>query len=254
MKKYSVKELADLAGVSVRTLHHYDQIDLLKPSFRSEKGYRFYQRDELLLLQQILFYRELGFSLRDIDAIIKDPSFDLVIALESHKKNLKKQARNLKKLMTTIDNTLNELKNKKMMKESELYEGFSTQEIKTIKKEVSERWGADQLKETEERIQQMGKEGWKDVKKKGEEINWLLADLMDFNPESIHVQQAIELHFKHMNLFYEVSKERYLGLGKLYITDERFTETYEKYRPGLAHFIQQAIQVFCDNDLMVKKS
>ncbi len=91
MSKYSVKELAELAGVSVRTLHHYDQIDLLKPSYRSEKGYRFYERKELLLLQQILFYRKLGLTLAGIDAIINDSSFNLINALESHKKNLKKR-------------------------------------------------------------------------------------------------------------------------------------------------------------------
>ena len=88
MKKYSVKKLAKLAGVTVRTLHHYDKIDLLKPALRSDKHYRYYGQEELLRLQQILFYKELGFPLQEIKEILEDPDFDLIEALESHKKAL----------------------------------------------------------------------------------------------------------------------------------------------------------------------
>ncbi len=251
MSKYSVKELAELAGVSVRTLHHYDQIDLLKPSYRSEKGYRFYERKELLLLQQILFYRKLGLTLADIDAIINDSSFNLINALESHKKNLKKELGDLKRLIKTIDNTLNELKNNEIMKDHEIYEGFTTDEMKSIREEVTDRWGEEQLLATEERIRKMGKEGWENTKQKGEEINKLLADVMHLPPEHINVQKAIQLHFTHMNLFYEVSKERYSALGKMYVDDKRFTATYDKYSLGLASFINEAIQIFCQNNLQV---
>jgi len=251
MAKYSVKQLADLAGVSVRTLHHYDQINLLKPSYRSEKGYRFYERNELLMLQQILLYRELGFSLHDIDSIINDPSFNITMALETHKKNLKKQLENLKQLISTVDKTLNDLKNKTKMADSDIYEGFNAEEIRARKRDVAERWGKSLLKETEERIRIMGKEGWQDTKKKGEEINLLLVRLMDLPPDDVNVQKAIELHFRHMNLFYEISKDKYLGLGKMYVEDERFNAMYEKYRAGLANFIYEAIQVFCRNNLTV---
>ena len=109
MKNYSVKELAKLASISVRTLHYYDKIGLLKPAFRSEKGYRYYGRNELLLLQQILFYKELGFSLKDIEAIIKAADFDLTNALEKHKKALKNQLGHIKQLLKTVDNTLGKI-------------------------------------------------------------------------------------------------------------------------------------------------
>ncbi|MEO9851630.1 MAG: MerR family transcriptional regulator [Reichenbachiella sp.] len=249
MTKYSVKELSELAKVSVRTLHYYDQIDLLKPSFRSGKGYRFYERKQLLMLQQILFYKELGFSLQDIHSVISDPTFDLIDALESHKKELLKQSRNLQQLMHTVKKTLSELKNKKMMKDSEIYQGFTANEVNSMRQEVTDRWGAEQLKETEDRIRAMGKAGWEDTQQKGEEINQLLADLMDLSPEDLNVQEAITLHYRHMNLFYEVSKERYLGLGNMYVEDERFRAYYEKYRTGLAHFIKQAIEIYCEKSL-----
>ena len=252
MAKYSVKQLSKLAGVSVRTLHHYDQIDLFKPAFRSEKGYRFYERNELLLLQQILFYRELGFSLQDIHAIINDTDFDMAEALMNHKKELKSQLSRIKLLLKTVDKTIFELKNKQTMTDQEIYEGFTSQQVETMRQEVKAKWGEKQLLASEERIRKMGKEGWNDLKAKGEEINQLLADLMDLEPSHIQVQQAVGLHFKQMNAYYEVSKERYLGLADMYVKDERFKVYYEKYREGLALFLKSAITVFCKNGLEVK--
>ncbi len=187
-------------------------------------------------------------SLKDIQQIITDSDFDLIEALESHKSALKSRAKRLKNLLNTIDKTINKLKNKNvMLTEDEIYEGFSREEVNARRKEVSERWGEDQLLKTEDRIRKMGKEGWHDLKQKEEEINQLLADLMDLPPEHAKVQAAIQLHYRHLNDFYEVSKERYLGLGNMYTTDERFTAYYEKYRTGLTQFINEAIQVFCES-------
>lgn len=248
MSKYTVKQLSKLAGVSVRTLHHYDHIGLLKPAYRSEKGYRYYEKKQLLILQQILFYKELDFPLSKIQEILSAPDFDLIKALESHRTELKKRSARLNKLSSTVEKTILELKNKKtMLSDDEIYEGFSKEEIKSMRHEVSERWGKEQLLETEERIKKLGKEGWHNLKKKGEEITRLLADLMELQPEHEKVQQAIQLHFRHMNNYYEVSKERYLGLGNMYVTDERFTAFYEKYRSGLAGFVNEAIKIFCKN-------
>ena len=246
MTKYSVKQLAKLAGVSIRTLHHYDQIGLLRPAFRSEKGYRYYQRPELLQLQQILFYRELGFPLKEIKRVMQEPGFDLIRALESHRKELTQRADRVQQLLKTIDKTIANLKNNVTMKDKELYEGFSPEEVKKMRAEVVDRWGEKQLLETEERIRQLGKDGWQDHKKKGQEITRLLADLMDLAPEHAQVQQAIALYHKHLNFYYEVSKERYRALGKMYTEDDRFKAHYEKFRPGLADYIHQAINVYCD--------
>ena len=183
MTNYSVKQLSKLAGVSVRTLHHYDRIGLLKPAFRSEKGYRFYGKKELLQLQQILFYKELDFPLKEIGEIINNPDFDLIEALEFHKEQLILRSKRLDELLTTIEKTIIELKTKnEVMKDHEMYKGFSEEEMKSMRTEVAQRWGKDKLLEAEDRIRKMGLEGWEDTKKKGEEISRLLADLMDFAP------------------------------------------------------------------------
>lgn len=252
MHKYSVQQLSNLAGVSVRTLHHYDRIGLLKPAERSEKNYRFYGKAELLRLQQILFYKELDFPLKEIVEILNDPDFDFLKALEFHQVELLRRADRMQQLLETVDKTIHSLKNKNnMMSDKELYEGFSQEEINSMRNEVKKRWGAKELLDVEKRIQKLGKDGWDDHKAKGEEINHLLAELMDFHPSEKQVQQAVAMHFKHLNFYYEVSKERYKGLGKMYFDDERFKAHYEKYRNGLAVFLRDAIFVFCQNELKV---
>jgi len=251
MTQYSVKQLSKLAGVSVRTLHHYDQIGLLQPAFRSEKGYRFYERKELLQLQQILFYKELDFPLKTIQTILNNPEFNLRAALSDHKAQLQKQIARLELLLRTVDKTIDELKTNEMMSEQEIYEGFSEEQIQAMRSEVMERWGKDKLLATEECIRKLGKDNFQDHKQKGEEINQLLADLMDFPPSDLRVQQTIALHHEHLNFYYEIKKEAYRALGKMYVDDARFTATYDKYRKGLAEFICQAIEVFCDNEMKV---
>jgi DNA-binding transcriptional MerR regulator len=254
MRHFSVKKLSGLAGVSVRTLHHYDHIGLLKPVHRSEKGYRCYGREELFKLQQILFFRELDFPLKEICEIVNNPSFDLLQALEFHREHLDKRAERLKKLLATVDKTIDELKNNKetKMTEKEIYAGFSEKEVKNIRQEVSERWGEKQLLETEERIRNLGKQGWQDKKQKGEEISRLLADLMHLPPSDLQVQKTIALHHEYMNTFYEVSEARYRGLAKMYVEDARFTAYFEKFRTGLANFVNRAIAIYCDNGMQVE--
>ena len=252
MKTYSVKELSKLAGISVRTLHHYDHIGLLRPAKRSDKGYRIYHQEQLLLLQQILFYREMAIPLKEITQIINDPDFDVLKSLEFHKKEIARQTKRWQQLLITIEKTISELKsNNKMMSGKELYRGFKPEEVKKIQQEVTRKWGKEKMDRAEERIRDKGSIGWKDHQENDDEINRLLASMAVFKPADVRVQKVILRHFKQMNLYYEVTKERYRGLGKLYVEDERFSQYYEKYRKGLAKFIQQAIDVFCDNDLKV---
>ncbi len=252
MKVYSVKELSKLAKVSVRTLHHYDHIGLLQPAQRSEKGYRLYHQEQLLLLQQILFYREMAIPLKEIAQIINDPDFDVLKALEFHKGEIARQIQRWQQLLVTIDKTMLELKNNKaMINDEALYRGFKPEEAKQVRQEAMEKWGQEEMENAEQRIREKGNTGWKNHQEIDEEINQLLASMVGFKPDDVRVQKVILRHFRQMNLYYEVSKERYRGLGKLYVEDERFTQYYEKYKEGLARFIQQAIEVFCDNDLKV---
>lgn len=247
MKEYSVKELTKLAGVSIRTLHHYDQIGLLKPSRRSEKNYRFYGKDELLLLQQILFFKELGIELKAIKQIIHAEDFNLLEALESHKQGLKKQQQKLKTLLITLDKTIKDLKTTEtMLTDKELYRGFSEEEIKSIRTEVKGRWGEKLLLETENRIRALSQTAWNSQKEKEEATNKLLGELMDLEPGHELVQKAVGQHHQNLNTYYEVDENRYRGLAEMYTQDDRFRAYYDKYQIGLADFLKEAIHIYCD--------
>ena len=125
MKAYTVKQLSRLAGVSVRTLHYYDEIGLLRPSRVGENGYRFYADLAVLRLQQILFYKELGLSLDEIGQVLEQPEFDVLRALEAHREALRQRLGRLRRLMETLDRTIAHLKGEKIMQTQDLFAGFS---------------------------------------------------------------------------------------------------------------------------------
>ncbi|MDB6037821.1 MAG: hypothetical protein JWM99_1662 [Verrucomicrobiales bacterium] len=122
---YTVKQVAAMSGVSVRTLHFYDETGLLKPAYYGANGYRFYEEPQLLTLQQILFYRELGFELKQIQRILGRADFEKVAALRSHRKVLQKNLARTRTLIETIDKTIQHLKGTKKMKSQEMFAGFS---------------------------------------------------------------------------------------------------------------------------------
>lgn len=250
-KTYTVKQLAELAGITVRTLHHYDRIGLLRPAGRTEKAYRRYGREELLRLQQILFYKELGFPLSEIKAVLEDPLFDLIKALESHKQALSLESERIGQLLQTIDKTISNLKNNTSMKDEEMYEGLKPEEREARRKEVVDRWGADALRESEDRVRKMGKQGLAKVKAEGEAISKRLAGMMNLHPAERQVQLVIAQHYEHLQQFTPIDKERYRGLGKMYTEDDRFRAHYDVHAQGLADFLYRGIQVFCDNDLKI---
>src|ERR1700694_846577 len=122
---YTVKQVAAMSGVSVRTIHFYDETGLLKPAFHGAHGYRFYEEPQLLTLQQILFYRELGFELKQIKQILGRADFEKIAALQSHRKVLQKNLTRTRTLIETIDKTIKHLKGTKKMKSEEMFLGFS---------------------------------------------------------------------------------------------------------------------------------
>jgi DNA-binding transcriptional MerR regulator/mannose-6-phosphate isomerase-like protein (cupin superfamily) len=122
---YTVKQVAAMSGVSVRTLHFYDETGLLKPAYHGVNGYRFYEEPQLLTLQQILFYRELGFELKQIERILGRPDFERVAALQSHRKVLQENLARTRTLIETIDKTIEHLRGTKKMKNADMFLGFS---------------------------------------------------------------------------------------------------------------------------------
>src|SRR5580692_6965252 len=122
---YTVKKLSELSGVTVRTLHFYEEIGLLKPAYHGANGYRYYEEKELLQLQQILFFKQLGFSLKQIQKVLGKSDFDQLSALHSHRKSLSLEWEKIGQLLKTIDKTIKHLKGKKKMKDTEIFDGFN---------------------------------------------------------------------------------------------------------------------------------
>lgn len=244
---YTVKQLAKLAGVSVRTLHHYDQIGLLAPAGRRNNTYREYGETELLRLQQILFFKELDIPLRDIKRMLDAPRFDTLEALKSHRKIIEAKRKRLGRLVKTIDKTAAKLHNEITMKDEELYTSFSKTEMDAYAKEAKERWGhTDAYRQSIERTQHLTDADWKRIQKDADVFNSMLASVMDKDPGSEEVQALVQQHYNSLRTFYEPNLEMYRALGQMYVDDPRFAKTYDKYAPGLAAFLRDAIQIFCD--------
>jgi len=249
---YTVSRLADMAGVSVRTLHYYDEIGLLQPQERTEAGYRLYGGDDLLRLQQILFFRELDVPLADIRLILDDPGFDPLVALHEHRRALVRRAARIDRLLQTVDNTLSKLMEQDMddkVTDAELYAGFTDEQRERYDREVREKYDPEIVAESNRRVRNMSKAQWAALQREGEEIRTALALLMDREADDPEVQALIARHYAMMNQFYPVSAEMYRGLGQLYVTNDEFRAFYDQVRPGLADFLLPAMVYYADNSL-----
>ncbi len=252
MNAYTVRQLAEMAGVSVRTLHHYDHIGLLKPSARTAAGYRVYGEEALLRLQQILFFRELDVPLSEIRSILDDPGFDLVEALEDHRRLLQARAERTTQLLKTIDKTIQRIKGEDMdqpVTDKELYEGFTPEQRERYEREVQERYDPALVRESQERVHKMTKGEWKAVQAEGEEVTRGLAALADRDPGDAEVQALIARHHAWIEQFYHASAEVYRGLGRLYVEHAEFRAHYEQYRPGMAEFMAAAMEYYAEHVL-----
>jgi DNA-binding transcriptional MerR regulator len=241
----TVKQLANIAGVSIRTLHYYDANGLLKATTTADNRYRYYDDAAMIRLQQILFYKELGFSLSQIKAILNDPNFDLLSAMQNHRTALQIQAKRIHRLIETVDRTILFLKGKLEMKQNEFFEGFSEQKQKQYEQEIRDLYG-DQAFE--------GVIDWNSyspaekarIKTEGQAIYHDLAGLMPKGYADPQVQAVIERWRQHLRYSYEPSVERMRGLANLYNEHPEFMATFDAIHPDLAGFMKQAINYFCD--------
>lgn len=257
MRQYSVNQLAKLAGISVRTLHHYDRLGLLKPSIRTEARYRLYGEKELLRLQQILFYKELDFSLAAILGIMNDPNFDRLSALQGHRHALEKRRNRLTTLLGTIDKTISTLKGEQvMMTDNELYEGFSQEQAEAYRWEAVEKYGTGEVEASENNLRALGKSGFEQLKADQQDITRALLSLMQQDPASAPVQHQIARHYSNIRGFWGESvcreknmAEAYKGLAKLYVDDLRFTSQNGQENPDYAAFLNKAMNYFADTQL-----
>jgi DNA-binding transcriptional MerR regulator len=243
---YTVKQFSDLAGVSVRTLHYYDEIGLLRPSAVGDNGYRHYDDEAVLRLQQILFYRELGLGLSDIRAILDRPDFDLLAALQLHRQALQDRARRLADLINTVDSTILHLTGELDMSKKQLFAGFSEEDEKRYQQEAREQYGAEEVDASYKRWNSYTAHKKEQIKAEGGAIYMDFVAAMDKGAASPEVQRIVARWHQHLRYFYEPSVERLMGLGQLYVDNPDFARNFRELHPDLPEFMREAITIYCE--------
>ena len=241
----TVKQVAQLAGVTVRTLHHYDSIGLLRPSAVSDAGYRLYDEAALMRLQQILFFREAGLPLKQIKRILGDEGFDAAGALRAHRKELVRRRGRLSLLICNIDRTLRAMEGGKQLSANEIFEGFGKRVVKENEEkygeEIRSRYGDEAVNRSNAVIAQMDRDQFERLQKEGQAVYETLAGLMHLPPGAPSVQEGIDRFAAYIRRFGEYPDYALRGLGEMYVEDGRFKAFYDAIAPGLAEFIRDAL-------------
>ena len=242
--KQTVKEISRLCGVSVRTLHYYDEIGLLHPAETTEAGYRLYGPEEISRLQQILFFRELDFPLQEIQSILDCPSFDANQALARHRSLLHMKKERLEGLIGLIDSIL---KGEKDMSLKEFDNHAIEAAQKEYAQEAKERWGnTEAYQESQRKTAAYTKKDWDRVQQEMESLFRSFAANMDQSPDSPAVQETVAAYQSYLSRnFYVCGNEMLMGLGEMYLADTRFQQNIDRHGDGLTQFIAEAIRVYC---------
>jgi DNA-binding transcriptional MerR regulator len=244
--KHSIGALSGLSGVSVRALHYYDQIGLLQPSEVAETGYRYYDDHAVERLWQILFYRELGFSLRDIGVILSSPDFDKARALEEHRTLLLQKRDRLDGLIDLVSNAL---KGERTME----FEPFDTSKIDALREqyaaEAKERWGeSEAYQESARRDAGRTKADRDAIQQASEDVIRAFAALVGVNASDARVQSLVQRWQSFITAhYYNCTNEILAGLGQMYVADERFQNNLDAFGAGTAKLMSDAIAVYCKN-------
>lgn len=239
-----INEVANLTGVTIRTLQYYDKIDLLKPCDITAVGYRLYDKKSLETLQQILFFREMDFSLDEIKKIINNPNFDQVEALKKHKELLLQKRNRLDNLINLVNHTL---KGESSMN----FKAFDTNDIEATKKkyatEVKERWGnTPAYSESQEKTSQYDARQWGQLSEESQSIFNEFSQQRHTAPDTLEVQALVKKWQAYITKhFYTCTDEILSSLGQMYINDERFTQNIDKHGEGTAAFMAAAIESYC---------
>lgn len=234
------KELADIAGISVRTLHYYDTIGLLSPEIDRENGYRNYSDQDVSTLQQILFFRQLNFKLTQIKDILNTPKYHQTEALLEQKDIILKEQTRLNNILKLIDKTIQAERGEITMTNEEKFSGVDFSH-NPYEQEAREKWGDEKVEQANQNLKKMGT---KEAEREFDEIYTQLADLRHLDPESDAAQQEIGKWYDFLNKVGEYTPEMFKNLGEMYTADERFTKNIDKYGDGLAEFMKEAMTVY----------
>ncbi|MFF1653273.1 MerR family transcriptional regulator [Streptomyces sp. NPDC058255] len=242
---YSVGQVAGFAGVTVRTLHHYDEIGLLVPSERSHAGHRRYSDTDLDRLQQILFYRELGFPLDEVAALLDDPEADPRAHLRRQHELLTARIEKLQKMAAAVEHAMEARKMGINLTPEERFEVFGDKDPEQYAEEVEQRWGGtEEYAESQRRAARYTKDDWKRIQAEADAWSERYQALMDAAepPTGEAAMDLAEEHRQHIRTwFYDCSYELHGCIAGMYVSDERFKASYDSMRPGLAEHLRDAI-------------
>ncbi|WP_271000911.1 MerR family transcriptional regulator [Listeria seeligeri] len=244
------KELAELTGISVRTLHHYDKIGLLTPQKDDdENGYRHYSEQEVDKLQQILFFKELDFPLKKIKQILDDPSFDKSIALSLQYRLLTEKKKQIETMLKTLDQTIKNEKGEITMTNEEKFTGFDFS-TNPYEEEAKKLWGDEAVEQANANISKMTNTEKLTIKESFDAEFRSLAAIRTLHPASDEAQLKIDHFFHYLNDNHGniYSLEAFRGLGEMYVTDERFTKNIDQFGDGLALFLKEAMKVYAEKN------
>lgn len=251
MKEYKVQEIAKLSGVSARTIRFYDEIDLLKPAYISEAGYRIYTDEQVDTLQQILLYRQMHMPLEEIKKIMLDEAYDKLQALEKHKTFLESENERVAMLLETVNKTIQFLNGEIEMTNSEKFAGFKKELIaeneQKYGQEILQKYGEESVAESNKQLMGLTEEQYNHSQQLAQEILDALhgAIKRGEGPESEAAQKACALHKEWLLYFWpEYDKEAHRNLGAMYVADERFKAYYDSEVEGTAQLLADALEIF----------
>lgn len=247
--EYTIQKLAHLAGISTRTLRYYDQIGLLSPARTNEAGYRIYGTKEVDVLQQILFYKEMGLELTQIKEAIQDAEFDSLAVLRSHLEKLIEKRRQIDLLIENVKKTIGKEEGKNKMSDQEKFEGFKKELVEKNEreygKEVREKYGDEVVDQSNAKMMGLTEEQYTHMQELGEKINLLLEEAVknqEYVEDEIGEQVAL-LHKEWLSYTWPTySTQAHRGLVQMYVLDERFKAYYDKNVEGCAEFLKQAVE------------
>jgi DNA-binding transcriptional MerR regulator len=249
MHRYTVKQLARISGVSVRTLHHYDDIGLLKPARLGDNRYRYYEQPEVLRLQQILFHRELGFALQEIAALLDQPGFDRLEALSAHRVRLEQEAQRYAELVRTIDRTIADLNGKHVMKHTELFKGFSPEKQAEYEQWLIERYGSEMREHIDVSKRELASLTHAQKARLLENLAEIETDLAEACRRNVPSDSAaLDLvaarHRDWVSVMWNrpCPPDAYAGLADLYLSHADFRARYEALAPGFTDYLAAAMK------------